>query len=96
VGHSASSPNHRQNTPTQLVPAGLDGASGNGGTSSRGDALPVYVDSERCSPLPAYMGIFRRYAKLRKAAVSFVMSVRLSVRMEDFGSHWTDYHEIWY
>jgi hypothetical protein len=24
------------------------------------------------------------------------MSVRLSVRMEQLGSHWTDFHEIWY
>jgi hypothetical protein len=24
------------------------------------------------------------------------MSVRLSGRMEQLGSHWTDFHEIWY
>jgi hypothetical protein len=36
------------------------------------------------------------FARLRRAAVSFVMSVRLSVRMEQLGSHWTDFHEIWY
>ena len=34
------------------------------------------------------------FAKLRKATVSFVMSVGLSVRMEQLGSHWTDFHEI--
>jgi len=34
------------------------------------------------------------FAKLRKATISFVMSVRLSVLMEQFGSHWTDFHEI--
>jgi hypothetical protein len=34
--------------------------------------------------------------KLRKATISFVMSVRLYVRMEQLGSHWTDFHEIWY
>ena len=33
------------------------------------------------------------FAELRKANVSFVMSVRLSC-MEQFGSHWTDFHEI--
>jgi len=41
---------------------------------------------------------------LRKATISFVMFVRLSVRlsgcpsvsMEKLGSHWTDFHEIWY
>jgi len=35
------------------------------------------------------------FAKLRNATISFVMSVRLSVRMEQLGSHWTDFHEIW-
>jgi hypothetical protein len=33
-------------------------------------------------------------AKLRKATISFVMSVCLSVRMEQLGSHSTDFHEI--
>jgi hypothetical protein len=36
------------------------------------------------------------FAKFRKATVSFVMPVRYSVRMETFGSHWMDFHEIWY
>ena len=38
--------------------------------------------------------------KLRKATICFVMSicpsVCPSVRMEQLGSHWTDFHEIWY
>ena len=37
---------------------------------------------------------------MRKATVSFFMSVcpsvYLSVRMEQLGSHQTDFHEIWY
>jgi len=33
------------------------------------------------------------FAKLRKASVSFVMSV--SVRMEQLDSHWTDFREMW-
>jgi hypothetical protein len=33
-------------------------------------------------------------AKLRKATIGFVMSARLSVRMEQLGSHWTNFHEI--
>ena len=37
-------------------------------------------------------------AKLRKATISFVMSIRLSVRpsfrMEHLGSHWTNFHDI--
>jgi hypothetical protein len=32
------------------------------------------------------------FAKLRKATISFVMSVRL----EQLGFHWTDFHEMWY
>ena len=36
------------------------------------------------------------FAKLRKTIICFVMSVRLSVRLERLGSHWTDFHEIWY
>ena len=36
------------------------------------------------------------FAKLHKATISFVMSVCSSVRIEQLGSHWTDFHEIWY
>ena len=40
------------------------------------------------------------FAKLRKATISFVMSVsspvRPSVHMEQLGSHLTDFNEIWY
>jgi hypothetical protein len=32
------------------------------------------------------------FAKLRKGTINFVMSAR----MEQYGSHWTDFHEIWY
>jgi hypothetical protein len=37
--------------------------------------------------------------KLRKAPVSFMsvcLSVRPSVHVEQLGSHWTDFYEIWY
>ena len=38
----------------------------------------------------------RAFAKLRKVTITFVMclSVCLSVRMEQLGSHYTDFHEI--
>ena len=36
----------------------------------------------------------RAFTQLREASISFFMSVRLSVRMEQLGSHWTDFHEI--
>jgi hypothetical protein len=38
-----------------------------------------------------YVGAF---ANLREATISFVLSVRLSVRMEQLGFQWTDFHEI--
>ena len=44
-----------------------------------------------CSKVTSFSGAV---AKLRKATVTFVMSVRPSVRMEQLGSHWTDFHEI--
>jgi hypothetical protein len=34
------------------------------------------------------------FAKLRKATIRFVMCTCLSVRMEQLGSHWTDFHKI--
>jgi len=44
--------------------------------------------------------ILGAFAKLRKAAVIFVVSiflyVRLSVRKQQLESNWTDFHEIWY
>jgi hypothetical protein len=59
-------------------------------------------------PMDLYEKIFLRkfdvlgsFVKLRKATISFVMyiclSVCLSVRLEKLGSHWwTHFHEIWY
>jgi len=35
------------------------------------------------------------FAKSRKAKRCFVMSVCPSVGMEQLGSHWTSFHEIW-
>ena len=36
------------------------------------------------------------FAILRRATISFVLSVRPSVHMEQLSSHWTYFHEIWY
>jgi hypothetical protein len=42
-----------------------------------------------------YVSVFRRIRKIANGDYySFVMSVRLPVRMEQLGSHWTDFHEI--
>ena len=40
--------------------------------------------------------VFRRVRKFAKAPVIFLMSVRLSVCMEQRGCHCTDFHEILY
>jgi hypothetical protein len=40
----------------------------------------------------SFLGAF---TKLRKATVSFLMSGRPSVRMEQRRVHWRDFHEIW-
>jgi len=50
------------------------------------------VDTEFMLEPPAiFLGAF---AKLRKETISFVMSVCLSVRMEQLGFHRTDYHVV--
>jgi len=43
--------------------------------------------------LLSFLGTF---ANLRTATISFFMSVRPSVRMEQFGCHWTDFIAILY
>ena len=49
-------------------------------------SLPHVVSTQ-----PPYFGAF---GKLRKATISFVISVRPSVRVEQLGSHYTDFYEI--
>jgi hypothetical protein len=41
-----------------------------------------------------YYSFLDAFAELRIATINFVMYVRLSIRMEQLGSHWTDFHEI--
>jgi hypothetical protein len=45
-------------------------------------------------PVPATLcfSFLGAFAKSGKATVSFVMSVRPSVRVAQLGSHWTDFH----
>jgi hypothetical protein len=50
--------------------------------------LGVYVS------YPELFGVLGAFATLRKATVSFVMSVCLSVLVEQLGSHWTHFHKI--
>jgi hypothetical protein len=44
--------------------------------------------------LKVHTTILGAFAKLRKATVSFIMSVCPSVAMEQLDSHWTDFHEM--
>jgi hypothetical protein len=44
-----------------------------------------------CGQNVEFLGAF---AKLRKATISCFMSVRPFARVEQIGSHWTDFHEI--
>jgi len=46
------------------------------------------------SPTRILLLLFRAFAKLRKATISFVTSVRLSVHKKQLGFHWMDFHEI--
>ena len=54
--------------------------------------LNLILEPEHISAL----GRFRRVAVLRKVDISFVMSVSSSVRLEQLGSHWKNFHEISY
>ena len=40
------------------------------------------------------MANFKRVRKITKETISFVVSVRPSVRMEQLGSQWKDFYEI--
>ena len=40
--------------------------------------------------------ILGAFAELPKATITLVMSVCLSVRIEELGFRWTDFEEIWY
>ena len=51
--------------------------------------------THKCT-LQAECKYFGDFTKLQKATISFVMSVCLSVRMKQLGSHWRDFHDIWY
>jgi hypothetical protein len=41
-------------------------------------------------------GFLGAFAKFWKTTITFVMGVRSSVRMEQLGSDWKDFREIWY
>ena len=51
---------------------------------------------EQTAPTPPPRILLGAFAVLRKATISFVMSIRPSVHMEQLGSYWTDFKEIWY
>jgi hypothetical protein len=50
----------------------------------------------RWSEFEFQTGILQAFFTSRETTLSFVASVRLSVRMERLGSHWADFHKICY
>jgi hypothetical protein len=51
----------------------------------------IKEQNQRYVEAPKFLGAF---AKLREATLNFFISVGPSVRMEQLGSHWTDFYEI--
>jgi hypothetical protein len=49
---------------------------------------------ERACMSSYFIEFVGEFAKFKKSTTSFVMSACLSVRMEQLGSQWTDFHEI--
>jgi hypothetical protein len=55
----------------------------------------VVAFSPKTRPRPPFhKTLLGAFAKLRKATISFVMSVRPSVRLEQLGFHWTEFNDI--
>jgi hypothetical protein len=58
--------------------------------------LQIKVINNYLVPILMFSSLLGVFVKLRKATIGFVMavcpSVRPSVRMEQLGSHWTDFH----
>jgi hypothetical protein len=42
-----------------------------------------------------FLGALAKFAKNDYLALTY-LSFRLSIRLEQLGSHWADFHEIWY
>ena len=61
------------------------------------DGIRQATNKFHCCSMSTFTNHFlRAFAKLRKETTSYVTFVSLSVRKEQFGTHWTDIHEIWY
>ena len=63
--------------------------------------LPTHLNIRTgwvCNDVEVFLNL-GALAKLRKATITFLsvcLSVCPSIRTERLGSHWTDFHEIWY
>ena len=58
--------------------------------------IPFITEYFGVTALFYYYVMFRLFMYLRKTTISLVMSVWLSIRMEQLCFHWTDFHEILY
>ena len=54
----------------------------------------IYVSCSLCT-VHITCKFLSAFSKFLKEAIDFVMAIRLSVRMEQLVSHWTDFDEIW-
>jgi hypothetical protein len=55
---------------------------------------PILYFTTLCYMEPI-LGMFTKLEKKRLLALSLLLACT-SIHMEQFGSHWTDFHEIWY
>ena len=59
------------------------------------DGLRQVTNQFHCCSMSTFTNHFlHAFTKLQKDTTSYVVSVSLSVRKKQFGSHWTDFHEI--
>ena len=65
---------------------------------ARLNSLTTVSFSRRILKHPVSALVSGAFVKLRKATISFVMSlsVLVSSRIEQIGSHWIDFHWLWY
>jgi len=56
----------------------------------------LFISTPSFCFMPAPLPLLVAFAKFRKALISFVMSVSVSIRMEQLGCHWGVFREIWY
>ena len=52
----------------------------------------IFFDTVDTTLLPSTFLLLGTFPKLREVTVGFFMPIRATVRMEQLGSHWTDFY----